>query len=533
MGGRLTASVLLVLASTLPAAAQAPPPTDAATLRHVLSRTTYGARPGDVERVRALGIEAWLEQQLAPERIDDRRVDEALRDLPTLRLSIRELLQQFPRLDPALREKVERGEMSRRELGELYPADKRPARILAELQTAKALRAALSERQLEEVMVEFWFNHFNVFAAKGDVRWYVGPYERDVIRPHALGRFPELVRATARHPAMLFYLDNWASARPGYVIPTGPLKGRRIGLNENYARELMELHTLGVNGGYTQGDVREVARAFTGWSIDRPQVEGGFVYRFRMHDPDEKVVLGQRLQAGGGQDDGERVIDILVRHPATARFIATKLVCRFVADEPPPALVDRVAAIYQRTDGDIRAMLRGIFTAPEFMAPPARRAKIKKPFEFAASAVRALGGSVDTQGGLALAQAAAQIGERLYLSEPPTGYPDRAEPWVNPGALLARMNFGLALAHRRLAGVSIDPASLVVGIDRRQPAAVLDRLVAVILHDEVSEETRRVLASQLRDPQITRLTVDDRGPADTDVETLLALVIGSPEFQRR
>jgi uncharacterized protein (DUF1800 family) len=532
MRRRAAAGLAFVLVWWLPAAA-APLSPDDATLRHVLARVTYGPRPGDVERVRALGLAAWLEQQLDPERIDDSRAEEAVRELSTLRLSIRELLQQFPRADAALLEKVARGEMTQRELLDLYPPDKRPTRMLVELQTGKALRAVLSERQLQEVMTDFWFNHFNVFAAKGAVRWYVGPYERDVIRPHALGRFSELLRATARHPAMLFYLDNWLSARPDYVILTGPQKGRRIGLNENYARELMELHTLGVDGGYAQGDVREVARAFTGWSIDRPQVEGAFLYRPRTHDPGEKVVLGHRLATGGGQADGERVIDILVRHPATARFVATKLVRRFVADEPPAALVDRTAAVYQRTGGDIRAMLRTILTAPEFLAPDARGAKIKRPFEFVVSAVRALGGSVDSQGALALARAAGRIGEPPYLSEPPTGYPDRAEPWVNPGALLGRLNFGLALVHRRLPGVRVDPAALVAGIDRQQPAAVLDRLLAALLHGEVSASTRQVLTAQLADPQITRLTADDRGPADTDVEKLLALVIGAPEFQRR
>ncbi len=303
-------------------------------------------------------------------------------------MPIAELLREFPRPDPKMREKIARGEMTRQEMQERYPMEKRPFRIAAELQAAKVIRAVMSERQLEEIMVDFWFNHFNVFAGKGDVRWYVSAYERDAIRPHALGTFPDLVRATARHPAMLFYLDNWLSARPDFIVPAGPNRGRNAGLNENYARELMELHTLGVDGGYTQRDVTEVARAFTGWTIDRPQINGRFVFRPLMHDGGEKVVVGHRIPAGGGQGHGERVIEILTRHPSTARFVATKLVRRFVSDTPPPALIARVAATYTGTGGNIPAMLRVIFESREFSGEDAYRAKIKKPFEFVASAVR-------------------------------------------------------------------------------------------------------------------------------------------------
>ena len=511
----------------------APPLAEARRILHVLNRVGFGPRPGDVERVRAVGLEAWIDHQLHPETIDDRATERALAELASIRLSIPEALHEYPRPDPGLREKVQNGEMTRAEMMETYPPEKRPFRIAAELQAAKTLRAVESERQLQEVMVDFWFNHFNVFAEKGDVRWYVAPYERDVIRPNALGRFPDLVRASARHPAMLFYLDNWLSARPGFTVPVGPNKGRKAGLNENYARELMELHTLGVDGGYTQTDVTEVARAFTGWSIDRPQVEGRFVFRPHVHDTGEKVVLGHRIPAGGGQDDGERVLEILTHHPATARFIATKLVRRFVADTPPPALVARVAATYLKTEGDIRAMLRAIFSSPEFYGEDAYRAKVKKPFEFVASAVRALGATVDAQAAFGLARASAEIGEPLYQAQPPTGYPDRAEAWVTSGALLARMNFALALASGRYPRVTVDPGALVAGADPRSPDAVLDRLLAVLVAGQTSAETRAVLAAQLTNPEITRLSPDDRGPANTDVAKLAALVLGSPEFQRR
>jgi uncharacterized protein (DUF1800 family) len=503
-----------------------------ATILHVLQRVTYGPRPGDVARVKAVGLGAWLERQLDPDRLDDSTVEAALGALPTLRMSIADLQREYPRPDPETQRKLASGEMSPQQMREQYPLDRRPARIVADLQAARMLRALASERQLQEVMVDFWFNHFSVFAAKGEVRWYLTAYERDVIRPHALGRFPDLLRATARHPAMLFYLDNWLSTRPGFTPRGGPNAGRPAGLNENYARELMELHTLGVDGGYTQADVTEVARAFTGWTIDKLRQDARFVFRPATHDYGDKRVLGQAIR-GGGERDGEEVLDLLVAHPATARFIAGKLVRRFVADEPPPALVERVAARYRETGGDIRAMLRVIFAASEFRAPAAAGAKIKKPSEFVASAARAVGATAEARGAMALARAAAEIGEGFYEAVPPTGYPDRAEAWVNPGALLARMNFALALAEGRVPGVRADLGELVRDADRQQPEVVLQRLLATLLHGRASQETRAVLTAQLGVPEITRLTTDDRGPANTDVAKLAALVLGSPEFQRR
>ena len=507
--------------------------TDDRQILHVLSRLTYGPRPGDVARVRTFGLSTWIDRQLRPRTIDDSATERALAELTTLRMSIPELLHAYPRPDPRLRAQIASGEMSRQEMLERYPIEKRPVRIADELRAAKVIRALTSERQLEEVMVDFWFNHFNVFAGKGDVRWYVSAYEREAIRPYAMGKFPELVRATAHHPAMLFYLDNWLSAKPDFRIPFGPNRGRRAGLNENYARELMELHTLGVDGGYTQNDVTEVARAFTGWTIDRPQTDAHFIFRPGMHDTGEKIVLGHRIPAGGGREDGQRVIELLTRQPATARFVATKLVRRFVSDTPPPALVARVADSYLHTGGDIPSMLRTIFGSPEFGSEDAYRAKIKKPFEFVASAVRALGGSTGAQGAMALARASAEIGEPLYQAQPPTGYADRGEVWVNAGALLARMNFALGLASGRYPSVSVELPALVADADPRSPEAVLDRLLATLVADQAGPRTRAVLAAQLNDPQITRLSPDDRGPANTDVAKLAALVIGSPEFQRR
>jgi len=528
----LLALAVLTLGGAAAAAQSDSPASATATVAHVLRRVTYGPRPGDIERVKAMGLSAWLERQLQPEQIDDHAVERALASLPTLTMSIAELQRAYPRPDLETRQKLARGDMSPREMREQYPMDKRPARIVGELQAARMLRAATSERQLQEVMVDFWLNHFNVFANKGEVRWYLPDWERTVIRPNALGRFPALLRATARHPAMLFYLDNWLSRRADWVVRRGPNQGRRAGLNENYARELMELHTLGVDGGYTQRDVTEVARAFTGWTIDRPREDARFVFRAATHDDGAKVVLGRTIQAGG-ERDGEAILDMLARHPSTARFLATKLVRRFVTDDPPPALVERVAQSYQDTGGDIRAMLRVIFASPELLAPDTVGAKIKKPTEFVVSAVRAVGAAPDARGAGALARASSEIGEGLYEAQPPTGYPDRAEAWVNPGALLGRMNFALALTEGRVPGVSVDVGALVAGADRQKPEAVLARLLAALIHGEASAATRAVLVAQLGTPEITGLSPDDRGPANTDVNKLAALVLGAPEFQRR
>ena len=509
---------------------------------HALNRLGYGPRPGDVERVRRIGVAAYVDEQLSPSGLADPAVEQALPAYPVLARSAADLVREYPQPTPQVRQQLASGQMSRQAAAEMYPPERRPAVITAQMQAARVTRAVLSERQLEEVLVDFWFNHFNVYAQKGAVRWMLPAYEREAIRPHVLGRFRDLVLATARHPAMLFYLDNWLSTRADLVMPRGPNAGRRAGLNENYARELMELHTLGVDGGYTQQDVVEVARCFTGWTIDRPQQGGGFVFRTAAHDRGEKRVLGQVIPAGGGREDGERVIDILARHPATARFIAIKLARRFVSDDPPPALVERAAATFQRTDGSIRAVLVTILTSPEFWSAEAYRAKIKTPLEVVASAVRTLDGRLVAgaagqdglgDGGMVLAREVARLGEPLYEAQPPTGYPDRAESWVNTGALLGRMNFALGLAHNHLRGTRVDLAGAVGGADRGQPAQVLDRLLAAVLHGEASPATRAVLAAELESPEITRVTAYDRVAKDTDVEKLAALVLGSPEFQRR
>src|SRR5579884_1137201 len=330
-----------------------------------------------------------------------------------------------------------------------------------DLAAAKLLRAVYSNRQLEEVLTDFWYNHFNVFLDKGADRYFVTAYERDVIRPHVLGKFRDLLEATAKSPAMLFYLDNWQSVGP-QPPPRGGRAGatQRRGLNENYGRELLELHTLGVDGGYTQKDVTEVARCFTGWSINQPQRGGEFVFRERQHDRGEKVVLGVTIPAGGGIEDGEKVLDIVARHPSTARFISRKLAQRFVADDPPPALVDRMAQTFLKTGGDLRAVMKTMIDSKEFWSVGAYRSKIKSPFEMVVSAVRAVNGDVDFA--QALMKQVAQLGEPLYRKVEPTGYSNASGQWLNSAGLLARMNFAVQLASNKVPGVKVESADAKV-----------------------------------------------------------------------
>jgi uncharacterized protein (DUF1800 family) len=330
----------------------------------------------------------------------------------------------------------------------------RPQQLLQQLVANRIVRGVHSERQLQEVMTDFWFNHFNIYWDKGADRYMTTEFEMDVIRPRVLGKFQDLLLATAQSPAMLFYLDNHLSSAPQPEVqaarkrPNANNNRRAPGINENYARELMELHTMGVDGGYTQKDVTEVARALTGWTIDQPKQNGSFVFRPQMHDHGEKTVLGQRIPANGGMQDGIRVIDILAHHPSTARFISTKLVRRFVSDNPPDSLVDKVAATYTKTDGDISEMLRTIFYSEEFNSPEAFGQKMKSPFEYVVSSIRVLGGA--TSGGQQIGRLIGQMGQPLYQYQAPTGFPDRADFWTSDGALIARLNFAVALTSGRM-----------------------------------------------------------------------------------
>ncbi len=623
-------------------------------ITHVLNRLGFGARPGDVERVKAIGIEKYVEQQIQGVTIDDPVAESKVGDLEIFKMSTAEVFAKYPNpgallrqleggrqavanqqrpgdaaksdaaTTPAEQERMtaEQQRERQRKLQALYREyDLRPARqLVPQIAANRILRAVYSERQLQEVMVDFWQNHFNVYSGKAAVRWYIPSYERDVLRKHALGNFKDLVVGTAQHPAMLFFLDNFQSMAPNTQaagnnrlqrqLQNGTLNARqreRIkqrqgltdaeldqrlkqmqnvgqrqrdrGLNENYARELMELHTLGVDGGYTQKDIVEVARAFTGWTIADPRgyrraaaneikgretprrmagvpidVESGeFFFREAWHDKDAKTVLGQKVNEGGIKD-GMKVIDILVKHPSTAKFIARKLAVKFVNDNPSDALVGRIATAFTKSNGDIKTTLRAVFSDKEFFAPENYRAKIKTPFELAVSSIRALG--ADTNGGPAMLAMLTKLGEVPYGYQAPTGYPDTAEDWVNTGALLERLNFAVAVASNRIPGTRVDLKSF----ESKDRSKILNKAVAEILDGDISASTRSTLLKQVDQPlpevkagvetnedmDVTNLPGagqqgrrGNRPPrllppsGNPEVFKVVSLVLGTPEFQRQ
>jgi uncharacterized protein (DUF1800 family) len=656
---------------------------------HVLNRLGFGARPGDIARVEAIGIETYIQQQLDPAKISDAAAEAKVKDLATLSMTTAQLYEKYPQPGQLLKQLQRRGDLPadlaaarenkgkvtesqtsglgnsgiaanpeamakndsaskatalpeqgknneeyRRAIRDYYIQNGLlpPQRISAELQASRILRATYSERQLQEVLVDFWSNHFNVFAGKGADRWLLVSYDRDTIRPNTLGKFEDLLLATAQSPAMLFYLDNFQSVSPNAQVGMGGRpraqrdsilggllgigrrdrmrdrypnmrqepgganmpqaqvklpKQQKRGINENYARELMELHTLGVDGGYTQKDVQEVARCFTGWTIFAPRGGGAamavmgagarenagrFFFNARMHDDAEKTVLGHKIPAGGGMKDGLMVLDILAHHPSTAKFIATKLTRYFVNDNPSPALVDRVAAAFTKSDGDISETLKSIFFSPEFNSEEAYRAKVKRPFELAISAIRTLG--AETNGGPQLHQWIARMGEPLYGFQTPNGYSDTAESWVNTGGLLERLNFGLALASNRISGTRVDLRHFLGDTTSTSPLdkkKVMDRFLSVIVAGDVSPGTRETLLQQLdqevviesQPAEVVTAKVSDK-PADSSAETMsenmptiadarprrrelaradsnitdpvtkiVGLILGSPEFQRQ
>ena len=623
---------------------------------HLLNRLSFGPRPGDVDRVKSMGIDKWIDEQLHPEKVDDSAMQARLAGFRTLQMSAREMAEKLPpnqvikqvadgkmsmphdpderlvymaaldRYDQKLankqnkasandakqatqngdaadlpdeqvndaerqrrREARQHGERVAEQIAAL-PANQRITAMLRmpdgdrrdllrindqersrltegmnaadteavqamrnptgvvndELTQAKLLRAIYSNRQLDEVMTDFWFNHFNIYLNKGADHYYVTEYEREVIRRHALGKFKDLLKSSAHSPAMLFYLDNAESVGPdsaaalgtpdhprraafGRPIAQRPKKSKQNGLNENYARELMELHTLGVNGGYTQKDVTEVAKVFTGWTIEEPRKGGGFKFAERRHEPGVKYVLGETIKEDG-EKEGERVLEMLARNPNTAKFVCGKLATRFVSDEPPPALVDRMAETWEKKDGDIREVLRTMLNSPEFWAPAAYRAKVKTPLEFVVSAIRATG--ADVTDAKPLVAALNQMGMPLYGMQPPTGYPMKAETWVNSAALLSRMNFALSLGAGKLNGTQIAPELLLKQTAVSDPLAVQTTLESDLLAGDVSEQTRNVIQKQFNDPQILAQVNDDARRTQHE-GVLEGLILGSPEFQRR
>jgi hypothetical protein len=456
---------------------------------HLLNRLGYGPRPGEAARTLRQGLTDFIEEQL--EAPGDPDLDGRLRNLPTLGWSIAQA-------------------------GALYNSDQRAfGQVLDELYTAKVLRAVHGRNQLQEVLTDFWFNHLNVYILDGFARWSTPSYERDAIRPHALGRFRELLGASAAHPAMLFYLDNYLSRAT--VMVRGQLVA---GLNENYGRELLELHTVGVDAGYTQEHVFDAARCFTGWTID--QRSGAFVYRAQNHDTGSKSVFGLDLPAGGGREDGEKLLDHLAAHPATARFVSRKLVERFVADDAPPGLVDRCAATFLRTDGDIRAVMRTLLGSPEFWSAGfGTGLKPRTPVEYVFGALRAADAQVTN--GRAVTAYLQQMGMPLYACLPPTGYSNRGADWLNPSSHLSRMNFALDLAAGALAGISVDARGLIgrAGGNPDDPASAASALNADLF------------ARRLSRPTVESAARVNRSGTPSAAVRVLALLLASPEMQAR
>ena len=546
---------------------------------HALNRLAYGPRPGDVQRIKRMGLEKWIDEQLDPDSIDDSALDKRLGRYPTLAMSSQQLLEDFPPPAQAAKAqgvtkdeyKQQMQEKRQDSVAEMLPtgdvnfdrANVQLARlvgpnlIIAELAMAKMDRAIYSNRQLEAVMEDFWFNHFNVFANKGADKWLLTSYVRDTIRPHTMGKFSDLLLATAKSPAMLFYLDNWLSADPaaikrmqearairqqrrymrfGMIPPpygmqgaNGRPKQQDRGLNENYGREVMELHTIGVDAGYTQQDVINMAEIFTGWTIRAPRKDAQFFFNDRIHAEEKEVVMGHTFH-GSGMKEGEKALEMLASDPHTAHHISLQLAEYFVSDDPPPALVDRMAQEWQSSGGDIRAVLRTMIYSPEFWSKQAYRAKVKTPFELVASTARALNADVEVT--LPLVQWVGRMGEPLFQCQPPTGYSDKSEMWVNSGALLNRLNFALAFGTDHMWGAEVNLKSIFGQDADTDPKAALSQATDTFLDSQIAPGTEKVLDARLNDPRILQAKLDD--PVKHVNEGLIAgLVLGAPEFQRR
>ena len=482
-----------------------------ADIIHVLNRVTFGPRPGDIERVRQLGIQKYIEEQLNPRSMVD-PVDSNER-YQSLKQSPMDLIRDFQTMRKEQQKFKKEGENASDDQKQAAKQALKKFYLNTEgaYKSAKLARAVDSPRQLQEVMTDFWYNHFNVYTGKGLDRVLCGPYEEQAIRPFVLGKFRDILGATCHHPAMLFYLDNWQNTVAKAPNDNGPAigkgKGKATGLNENYARELMELHTLGVDGGYSQKDVIELARILTGLGLTGPrynrnpnvQMIGpyGAAFAANRHDFNDKVLLGHRI-AGSGEGEVEEALDILSRQPATAHHIAFQLAQYFVADSPPPQLVNKLAQRFLQTDGNIKDVMQTLLSSQEFWNPKYEHTKYKSPFRYVISSIRAAGIEPDRPELLnAFLQ---QQGQPIYGCLTPDGYKNTKEAWMNPDALLRRINFATAIGTGNLAGVKFD-------------APEYRTLGATISAGKFSTQTVTTIAQQ---PE----------------ELRSALLIGSPEFMR-
>src|ERR1700728_3129097 len=611
---------------------------------HALNRLTFGPRPGDVDAVLAKGMDAWIEDQLHPESLDDSALNAHLGPYATTRMNPKQLAQSFPS-DTVIRQVIAgkrpmpddphtalvysvnvarikqqeavkaqtangeanpavkinagsaaaaaampaspaaaevqaraiadtllglpknqrlaalegeppehlvnfpnllRGDQRDRLLADFSPPEREIVRALSnpagvvssELQQAKLIREIYSERQLLEVMTDFWFNHFNVFQYKNQCVYYTTAYERDAIRPRALGKFYELLVATAQSPAMLMYLDNWLS-----IGPHSQAAGKNGGLNENYAREVMELHTLGVDGGYTQADVTELARVFTGWTIANPDDGGQFQFDTRRHEPGVKIVLGEKIYESG-VDEGIKALEMLAHHPSTAKFISRSIAVRFVSDDPPQALVDQMAAKFLSTDGDIREVLRTMIRSPEFWSPKAYGNKMKTPLDLVVSAVRASGANVVSPD--SLVDNLSGMGMQPYRMAVPTGYSMKSVQCDNEGGLLARMNFSTTLTQGNLPGVQFDPSTLItLGVltslnEPHAKAVLAEKPAGMDFAIALAEDAMLPAGLLPKHEAVIRKQAEDPQPASAATSSMTnrlrfvtGFILASPEFQHR
>ena len=595
----------------------------------LLSRFTFGVRPEDIDNALKMGLNNWLKEQLKGE-LDDDDLQNRLKSYDAINLTNAEVEETYPKGAKVLRMAIKDGYINKdsvnkadkkeyREKLQAYMQEKglKPEQELyRQFISQKILRATYSNNQLREVLTDFWFNHFNVSLIKPDCAMYIPAYERDVIRPNVFGKFDNLLISTAKSPAMLFYLDNFSSqvsAANQQQNMTGMMETRTDnykdkfvalqklkktkntqGLNENYAREVMELHTLGVDGGYTQADVTQAARVLTGWTINPSDKDGAFqkfidkvgkskleergfifdgdfLFAANKHDNGDKIVLGKKF-SNNGYKEGVELLEMLAHHPSTAKFIATKIAVRFVSDNPSKTLIDKMAKTFLSKDGDIKQVLMTMVESPEFWSKDALRGKTKSPFELAISAVRSL--DADLVQPYQLYGWINKMGQKIYYYQAPTGFPDKAQYWINTGALLNRMNFGLALASQKIPGIKINLASLNNNHEPESSEAALKTYGKIIMPERNLDETIKRLTPLLTNPELAKkvnnaaiinttptsvnenneATMMDGNPStvkqkenkkygntakeksfgdNSMLAQVVGIIIGSPEFQKR